>query len=374
MQQAERGVFDLRRGQPICLREMDRGILTVAVETMAESHPAELAALTGASPRLVLTPQRARIMGLHAHSGAAVSMPLPPGATAADIIALATAPISTLETEHLPRITRAASDTELKALELAKSGRLLPAMLSVPVPAMPDSILQALLDDSTILSVPAEQVTELCARPRMRLTQTSNAPVPLEDAGQTRFMLFREDNGVLEHLAVLIGDPEGWPDPVAVRLHSACLTGDLFGSLRCDCGEQLRNSVRTISAEGGGVLLYLAQEGRSIGLANKLRAYTLQDQGLDTVEANRTLGFDDDERRYEIAVAMLEQIGVSRIRLFTNNPEKVAALTMGGIDVIERCPLHGSVNPHNHGYLNTKAERAGHMLAELLDRKDAENQ
>lgn len=374
MQQAERGVFDLRRGRPIHLYEADGGILTVAVETMVQAQSEELAALTGASPRLVLTARRARVMGLHAHGGAAVSMLLPAGATSADILALASAPISSLGPEHLHRITRAADELERSALALAKAGRLLPAVLSVPVPEVPDSALQGLLDDNTILSVPAAQAAELCSRPGPRLTLASDAPVPLEDAARTRFMLFREDNGELEHLAVVIGDPAAWKDPVPVRLHSACLTGDLFGSLRCDCGDQLRNSVRTITEDGGGVLLYLAQEGRGIGLANKLRAYALQDQGMDTVEANRTLGFDDDERHYEVAVAMLEQIGVSRIRLLTNNPTKVAGLTDGGIDVVERCPMHGTINPHNIGYLNTKAERAGHILEALLKRKDVEGQ
>ncbi|MEX0732756.1 MAG: GTP cyclohydrolase II [Aquisalimonadaceae bacterium] len=372
MHQAERGVFDLRRGHPIHLFGPAGGILTVAVETMAESHPRELAALTGTAPRLLLTPRRAFALGLRGTDGGAVSMPVPADATTSDIMALASAPVTTLSAALLRQITRPVSEIELGALNLAKTGRLLPAMLSVPVPDAPGADLLALLGDSTLLSVPAEQAATLMFRPRLRLARTSDAPVPLEDAEKTRFMLFREDNGVLEHLAILIGDPGAWQDPVPVRLHSACLTGDLFGSLRCDCGEQLRNSVRAITAEGGGVLLYLAQEGRGIGLANKLRAYTIQDQGMDTVDADRTLGFNDDERRYEAAVAMLEEIGVNRVRLFTNNPEKVAALARGGIEIVDRQPLHGTINPHNLGYLNTKAERAGHMLDGLLEERDAE--
>jgi len=179
-------------------------------------------------------------------------------------------------------------------------------------------------------------------------------------------MLFREANGVVEHVAVLIGDPAAWPDPVPVRLHSACLTGDLFGSLRCDCGEQLRGSLRSFVAGGGGVLLYLHHEGRGIGLGNKLRAYALQQEGLDTVDADGVLGFGADERDYEAAVGMLRHLGVERVRLLTNNPEKVRALEEGGIDVVSRQPLHGTLNRHNLPYVRAKVDRAGHWLRDML--------
>ena len=158
-----------------------------------------------------------------------------------------------------------------------------------------------------------------------RLTYVSEGPVPLEAAGHAGFACFREANGLLEHVAIVVGDRGEWPDPVPVRIHSACLTGDLFSSLRCDCGDQLRGSLRAFAARGGGVLLYLDQEGRTIGLGNKLRAYTLQDQGLDTVDADCTLGFGSDERTYEAAVGMLRHLRVARVRLFTNNPDKLQA-------------------------------------------------
>ena len=143
----------------------------------------------------------------------------------------------------------------------------------------------------------------------------SDGPVPLEDAEDARFMCFREANSLLEHVAIVIGNRESWPDPVPVRLHSACLTGDLFGSLRCDCGEQLRGSLRIFARSGGGVLLYLAQEGRGIGLGNKLRAYLLQQEGLDTIDADGTLGFGADERRYDAAIEILRYLHIDRIRL-----------------------------------------------------------
>jgi GTP cyclohydrolase II len=146
-----------------------------------------------------------------------------------------------------------------------------------------------------------------------------------------------------------------------VRLHSECLTGDVFGSLKCDCGPQLKEALALIGAAGGGVLLYLRQEGRGIGLANKLRAYALQDQGLDTVDANLRLGFSDDERDYTHAAAILRALGIDRVRLLTNNPAKVAGLETCGITVVERVGHHMPANPHNADYLAVKRRKSGHL-------------
>jgi len=183
--------------------------------------------------------------------------------------------------------------------------------------------------------------------------------VPIAAHEDCQLVLFREIDGDVEHVAILVGTPR--PDqPVPVRLHSSCLTGDLLGSLRCDCGDQLRRAIDHL-AEVGGVLLYLSQEGRGTGLANKLRAYRLQDGGLDTIEADHHLGFRGDERDFAIAVAMLRALGIERITLLTNNPSKIAALRRGGIDVAGRLPLIAPVNRHNSRYLRTKRERAGHL-------------
>jgi len=164
----------------------------------------------------------------------------------------------------------------------------------------------------------------------------------------------------------LIGPQDRWPDPVAVRIHSACLTGDLFGSLRCDCGEQLKGSLRLFAEQGGGVLLYMSQEGRDIGLANKLRAYALQEQGFDTVDADQILGFGSDERAYGAAVQMLKTLKIDRVQLLTNNPEKVNAVRDAGIEVVNRLPLYGTLNRHNVAYVKAKAERSGHWLSDML--------
>lgn len=369
MQQAERGVFDMRRGQPVHLSGPDGTMLATAVETMDDDHLRLITELTGSSPRLVLTGERACALGLGTDKDTAVSITLSTGVTTSEIAALAGAPVAALPAGLLRQHTTAAHTAEYGALEMAKAALLVPAVLCADVPRQPGEALRKRFEDGTFLCVPVAQATALNANPRSGVIRISEADVPLEDADHTRFVLFREHNGVLEHVAILIGEQEAWGDPVPVRIHSACLTGDLFGSLRCDCGEQLRSSVHSIAAEGGGVLLYMAQEGRGIGLANKLRAYGIQDQGLDTVDANRMLGFHDDERHYQAAIAMLEEIGVRRVKLFTNNPEKILALARGGIDVVERRPLHGSINRHNRLYLDTKARRAGHLLQGLLNRK-----
>jgi GTP cyclohydrolase II len=188
----------------------------------------------------------------------------------------------------------------------------------------------------------------------------ARAKLPLEDLPSTQIVAFRASDDGQEHVALVIGAFGG--KPPLVRLHSECLTGDVFGSLKCDCGPQLKEALRIIGAAGGGVLLYLRQEGRGIGLINKVRAYSLQDRGLDTVDANRRLGFADDERDYGHAAAMLRALGIDQVRLLTNNPDKVAGLEAVGIKVAERVAHQMPANPHNADYLATKRKRSGHLL------------
>ncbi len=274
-------------------------------------------------------------------------------------IAYGPAPAS--ELEGLAR--RAPGPPDCAAVGLLKRALLIPAALTAPIKA---PAIRRLLDSRTALDVSVDEIDACVESSAGRLRRVSEADVPLEVAARTRFILFREPDGLREHIALLVGDPETWPDAVPVRLHSACLTGDLFGSLRCDCGEQLRNGVSRIASAGGGVLLYLAQEGRGIGLANKLRAYALQDAGADTIDADAALGFSPDERHFRIAVEMLEQLGVKRVSLLTNNPRKVAAIEAGGIEVADREAVYGRLNEHNKRYLRAKADRSGHLLEAWL--------
>ncbi len=226
-------------------------------------------------------------------------------------------------------------------LRLARLAGLVPALWEVA----PDD--SALAIDPDLISAPA--TVHLAAR----------AKLPIDGISDTQIVAFREDGTGAEHVALLIGAPGG--KPPLVRLHSECLTGDVFGSLKCDCGPQLREALRLIEQSGGGILLYLRQEGRGIGLANKIRAYALQDRGLDTVDANRRLGFADDERDYGSAAAMLRALGASEVRLLTNNPAKVAGLEAAGIKVAERVAHHLPTNPHNANYIATKRDRSGHL-------------
>ena len=206
-------------------------------------------------------------------------------------------------------------------------------------------------------AVTVDEVRDAIRAPQVALLTRARLPVAeLED---TQIVAFRDSATGEEHVALLVGAFGGRPP--LVRLHSECLTGDVFGSLKCDCGPQLHEALRLIGAAGGGVLLYLRQEGRGIGLANKLRAYALQDRGLDTIEANLRLGFAEDERGYGVAAGMLRALGVDEVRLLTNNPAKVAGLVAAGIKVVERVAHHMPVNPHNADYVATKKARSGHL-------------
>ena len=193
-----------------------------------------------------------------------------------------------------------------------------------------------------------------------RLAVATRARLPVAGAEQAEIVAFRAPDSADEHVALLIGQPTGAPP--LVRLHSECLTGDVLGSLKCDCGPQLHAAIRAIAEAGWGILLYLRQEGRGIGLVNKLRAYRLQDQGFDTVDANTRLGFAVDARDFGVAGRMLQLLGQDRVRLLTNNPAKVAGLEAAGVTVIERVPHHLPPNRHNERYLATKRDRTGHQL------------
>jgi GTP cyclohydrolase II len=194
-----------------------------------------------------------------------------------------------------------------------------------------------------------------------KVSVAAKAKLPLSMAPETDIVMFRQLTGREEHFAIIVAGKNNDDTPL-VRLHSQCVTGDILGSLKCDCGPQLHHALAQMNEEGGGILLYLAQEGRDIGLMNKIRAYALQDKGFDTVDANHKLGFETDERFFGPAAAMLDALGVTRIRLMTNNPKKIEQLSSHGIEIVERVALSLPSNPHNEGYLKTKKNRSGHIL------------
>ena len=350
----------LRRGEPVLIRDDRISVLAVAAELATEENLLRLRQISRAPARVVLTRRRAVALGLAPRdelSGAltiSVSSELPPA-----VIRNLADPAASLGAEPPgfgPK-PLAAKGGALAAVALAKLASLLPAALVLRAGA--DEIaLAERRGDITLIYADAVYRRDAATA---GLERVAEARVPLADAENARLIAFRPRDGGLEHLAILIGSPDQ-AAPVLVRLHSECFTGDLLASLRCDCGDQLRGGIAAIAQAGGGVLLYLAQEGRGIGLVNKLRAYRLQDSGFDTLDANEQLGFDADERVYLPAAEMLRQLGFGIVRLLTNNPDKVAALERYGIRVAERVPHVFPSNGHNARYLLTKATRSGHFL------------
>jgi GTP cyclohydrolase II len=244
-------------------------------------------------------------------------------------------PLQAIAVEN-PRCARA-------ALTLARLAGLLPALW--------------LVRDEAAISIDPAAIEQAASAPVATIVARAN--LPLDGLPPSQMVAFRDPASGEEHVALVIGAFGG--KPPLIRLHSECLTGDVFGSLKCDCGPQLREALRILGEAGGGVLLYLRQEGRGIGLANKLRAYALQDRGLDTIDANRRLGFADDERNYGMAAAMLRALGIDKVRLLTNNPAKLAGLEREGIEVVERVAHHMPTNPHNADYIAAKKKRSGHL-------------
>ncbi len=350
----------LRRGEPVLLADDNGAVLALAAEFVNDDNLRRLREVSPRPLRVVLTRRRAVALGLARRDAlaGAVSITLAPELPATVIRKLAD-PAASLGAEPpgLGPEPAGAVGGELAAVALAKLAALLPAALVLPLAAAEAALARRRTDFATVET--AEILTRRAAM--AGLTQVAEARVPLADAEDARLIAFRPGDGGTEHLAILIGAPDPGK-PALVRLHSECFTGDLLASLRCDCGDQLRGGVAAITEAGGGVLLYLAQEGRGIGLVNKLRAYQLQDAGFDTIDANEQLGFDADERVYLPAAEMLRQLGLSAVRLLTNNPEKVAALERYGIRVVERVPHVFPANGHNERYLRTKATRSGHLL------------
>ena len=366
MRQVERSIFDLRRGLPVLVRDARddnaRATLVAPLEGMNDDALARLAEHAGNDCALALTRHRLALLGIEVDDEAAC-LPLTTADSAASVIEWACA----RQPSAAPaRDTREITDTDAAALTLMRRGLLIPAAITVPVAPERMATVEARIADGSLLALDTRSIANYEQNAPRFLRRISAADVPLAGSEQSRFVLFREADGMREHVAIVIGEPEEWADAVPVRLHSACLTGDLFGSLRCDCGEQLRSSVARIAETGGGVLLYLAQEGRGIGLANKLRAYSLQDEGLDTVDADHVLGFGDDERNYNVALEMLSQLEIRRIELLTNNPNKIDAMSRGGVTVVQRSGVYGRLTAQNRRYLTAKAAKAGHWLDHVL--------
>jgi GTP cyclohydrolase II len=331
-----------RRGKPVVIGGEGGAVVARAVETLAKVPP---------KSRLVLSHARARTLKMRLYTPDVVALGIERGMTLENLRAIAD------PTDDLRYPLKGPFDTVRAALpkayaasiKLAKLAELLPAAVVTPAAKGKAPMLSA----TDIFAYDDEVVRTLKI--------VSRARVPLEGAQNTEIVSFRPADGGVEHHAIVIGAPST-AKPVLTRMHSQCFTGDLLGSLKCDCGQQLRGAIDAIEKAGGGILLYLTQEGRGIGLINKLRAYRLQGEGFDTVDANERLGFESDEREYGIAARMLELLGYKAVRLLTNNPDKVAKLKAAGVTVTSRVRHAFPDNEHNRAYLRTKAEKSGHLL------------
>jgi GTP cyclohydrolase II len=346
---------DLRIGAAVALAAPAGGALALAAELVAPERLAELAALGPVD--LAVTARRAETLRARAYDGDLARIAIGPDMDLARLRAAVDPALALAEPMIGPFVTRreGSADAHRLALTLCKQARLLPAAVVVPVA---DAAAEAARLGLTLVAAEDLPLADVAA---VRLAEVSAARVPIEVAEGSRLRIFRPEDGAEEHYAIEIGAPAR-AEPVLSRLHSACFTGDVIGSLKCDCGPQLNAALAQIAAEGSGVLLYLNQEGRGIGLANKMRAYALQDAGFDTVEANHRLGFEDDERDFRLGAAILRAMGFSAVRLMTNNPGKVAAMRAAGIEVAQRVPLRVGLNPHNSRYLAVKAAKSGHLL------------
>jgi GTP cyclohydrolase II len=341
---AAQAIDALRRGWTIGVEGDEGGLTLAAIETASE---------VGGTTGLLLSPSRAATLKLTNQIAAGdtalpVLIAAPAELDASRAMAIADPVMDLLHPMKGPFVAKPLGDRAAAsaALELGRLAGILPAFL-VKAPDMPAMVRIGAADvaaygDSTALHI--------AARARLPVSVSENAEI----------VAFRSDADATDHIALVIGKRDS-SAPV-VRLHSECLTGDVLGSLKCDCGPQLHEALARIAGASWGILLYLRQEGRGIGLVNKLRAYALQDQGFDTVDANVRLGFAIDARDFSVAARMLTLLGVGQIRLLTNNPEKVAGIEAQGIRVEERLPLKVAANPHNAHYLDTKRDRTGHIF------------
>jgi GTP cyclohydrolase II len=347
-----RGVGEFHGRRPVLFTATGEAVLALPIEGLDGQRLAEFIALCGpVAPQLIITERRALALGFDASTPMALTL------SADDNPNTILAHATDVTNDRLPA-AEPASSTAAAAVQLVKISQGLPAVLAANVVTRPTA------REERIVRVEADAVACFTDDAIRSLVVASDASVPLNSGTPTRFVVFRDAIGGSQ-VAIIVGNPD-FANAVPVRLHSACLTGDVFGSRRCDCGDQLRLALTMLEGLGGGVILYLAQEGRGLGLANKMRTYQLQDNGLDTFDANTALGFDDDERDYGIAARMLQMLNCTRIVLLTNNPAKLDGLAKAGIEIASRMPLDTPINADNRRYMTAKAARAGHQFDHLM--------
>jgi len=356
---SSRLVSDLRLGLPIILQNSNGYFIAVAIETLHENKINEIVNLSVENRlELAITNRRAEILKARLYNKKVARLEIKKTADLKFLQATAD-PAQDLDYPFKgPFNSIRGGDFLLAevAVDLCKKARLLPAALIVKISEetkkllIANQISHALVEDLSKQSYHFDLLSNL-----------SSAKLPLSGQTDVELTVFRDLTELSEHYAIVFGDPKNCEN-VITRIHSACFTGDLLGSTKCDCGEQFRKAIAILRKEENGILLYLNQEGRGIGLANKMRAYHLQNIGFDTVEANHRLGFEDDERDLEMAAKILKSMNINKIKLMTNNPKKIDLLTKNGIKISKRIPLIAKANPKNKNYLETKARKSGHLF------------
>jgi len=347
---------DLRLGIPIVLTGTGSEIVFAPIDVLNQARLDQLKSIDENS-FVLITARRAQTLKCPVYDGKFARIKL---GTAPKIASLKAISDPSLDLKNplkgpFDMIREGALKLENEVLFLLKSAQLLPAAI---VSRIKNG--ESFASQHKLTYVRVEQLAELMISSR-GIADTITAVVPTAKAKSAKFHIFRSSISGEEHYAMEIGEINR-NEPTLVRIHSACFTGDVLGSLKCDCGPQLNTATEMINDQGGGLLIYLNQEGRGIGLANKIRAYSLQDQGFDTVEANHRLGFEDDERNFQLAASILKEMRIFTVKLITNNPSKISTMGKFDIDVAERIPLHVGQNKNNLRYLETKAKKSGHLM------------
>jgi GTP cyclohydrolase II len=341
---AERAIAEFRAGRGVVIRDQAQRALVVAGEAVDTGIANWLDGFAEGAARLVLTASRLRRLGVDLRGAGSIALPRVQAQRIEQLVARPGARVN-------GRVNPA-SALEEASLELTRLALVLPATVVVPLSGA---------DAHPFLEVAAGTLRNYRQQALADLSVVGRAPVPLDGAPDTEFVVFRGGEGMRDQIAIIVGKPN-LAETVTVRLHSACLTGDLFGSLKCDCGDQLRGTVQFMAENDGGILVYLDQEGRGNGIANKIRAYQLQAHGFDTYDADEVLGFGHDQRHFDFAAKMLKKLGVTRVRVMTNNPMKIAALEAAGLAVVATERILGRPTDENVGYLASKRDRAGHYI------------
>lgn len=340
----ERAISELKRGLGVWLNVQDSYYLCFAAETVTPDTLRRVAKKTSAPLQLVLTPER-----IHYLTQKKITSP---GQITLDVSKLdhIESLVFAFPAAELEENITEADDWVQDGLALLQYAELLPSLI------MCEAEKEVF---SEFLAIDREDIKAYQLEDEFTLERLTEAALPLTHAKKSKIVAFRHPASSKEHYAIIIGEPGKEP---LVRVHSSCYTGDLLASLACDCRDQLHSAIKKMGAEGGGIILYLLQEGRGIGLINKLRAYAIKAQGKDTVEANEILGFADDARLFLPAAYMLKDLGVKQVQLLSNNPRKAKGLEQHGITVTKLVPHKMETNPHNEAYLQSKAEKLGHQL------------